>query len=102
MRVPSFVHTAGVLALGFVVTTPTSVSALQLTCRDGDPNTVVSPRGLGGQPFSNHDEAGDGVCTFATCSVCPFTRGCVGPEMGICPDGGQTSRRPARVVAVVP
>jgi hypothetical protein len=87
MRVPSFVRAAGVLALGFVVTTPTSATALRLTCRDGDSNTVVSPRGLGGQPFCNHDDLGDGVCTFAICSVCPFTRGCVGPESGVCAEG---------------
>ena len=64
-RMPSFVRTVGVLALGLVVfTTPTPVTALRLICRDGDPNTVASPRGFGEQPFCNHDEPGDGVCTF--------------------------------------
>lgn len=65
MRVQSFVRAAGVLALGLiVVNVPAPAMALRLTCRDGDPNTVVSPRSLGGTPFCNHDEPGDGVCTF--------------------------------------
>ena len=77
MRVPSFVRAAGVLALGFAVTTPTSAAALRLTCRDGDPNIVVSPRGLGAPPFYNHDEPGDEVCTFAICSGLSVSRAAV-------------------------
>ena len=87
MRMPSFVRAVG-FTFGLVVfTTATPATAVRLTCRDGDPNTVVSPRGFGGQPFCNHDEPGDGLCTFAICSGCPFTRGCVGPESGVCPEG---------------
>lgn len=88
MTVLSFARAAALLAVGIViVTTPAPARALRLTCRDGDPSTVVSPRGLGGTPFCNHDDPGDGACTFAICSVCPFTRGCVGPESSLCPEG---------------
>lgn len=84
MRVLSFARAAGLLALELVlVGTATPAMGRRLTCRDGGPNIV-----LGGTPFCNQDEPGDGVCTFAICSVCPFTRGCVGPESGVCPDGG--------------
>jgi hypothetical protein len=88
MRLPSFAYATGALVLGLAsLINPTPATALRLTCRDGDPNTVVSPRGLGGQPFCNHDAPGDGTCTFSVCSACPFTRGCVGPESGVCADG---------------
>ena len=88
MGVLSFARAVALLALGvLIVTTPTPAMARRLTCRDGDPNIVVSPRGLGGMPFCNHDEPGDSVCTFAICSDCLFTRGCVGPESGVCPAG---------------
>ena len=89
-----------VLLLGLLVVLGGTATATtrRLTCRDGDPNTVVSPRGPGGPPFCNHDQPGDGVCTFAVCSTCPFTEGCVGPESGVCPDGALPPG--ARVVAV--
>jgi len=87
MRMPSLVHTVG-FAFGLLVfTAPSPATALRVICRDDDPTAVVPPRGFGGQPFCNHDEPGDGLCTFAICSVCPFTRGCVGPESGVCPEG---------------
>ena len=82
----SFSRVAVVLALIPAFTAPPA-AARRLTCRDGDPNVVISPHGFGGgTPFCNHDQPGDGVCTFAICSGCPFTRGCVGPESGVCPE----------------
>jgi len=80
--------------------TATPAAARRLTCRDGDPNVVISPYGPGGTPFCNHDEPGDGVCTFAICSRCPFTRGCVGPQSGVCPDG--VPLPPGAKVVIVP
>jgi 2-polyprenyl-3-methyl-5-hydroxy-6-metoxy-1,4-benzoquinol methylase len=61
--------------------------AVRLTCHDGDPNALVR-RGANRTvlPFCNHDQAGDGVCTFAVCDECPFIRGCVGPSSGVCGD----------------
>lgn len=88
MHPPSFAHATVALVLGLaIVVQAAPATARRLTCRDGDPNTIVSPRGSGGPPFCNHDQPGDGACTFAICSVCPFTRGCVGPEAGVCPEG---------------
>lgn len=62
-------------------------AASRLTCRDGAPNVVVSRRGVGGPAFCNHDEPGDGVCTFAACGPCGFSAHCAGPQMGVCPAG---------------
>lgn len=87
MTKPSSVSSVLAAAIGLVVTTMPAAALRHLTCRDGDPNVVVSPRGIAGPPFCNHDEPDDGACTFAICSTCPFTRGCVGPESGVCPDG---------------
>lgn len=74
------------LALALVVAMAAPTSARRLTCRDSGPN-LVTRRGLVAAPFCNHDAPGDGICTFAICSACPFTRVCVGPESGVCPDG---------------
>jgi len=88
MRVFSPRRFTGLPLLGLVIVAfATPAAALRLTCRDGDPDVITSPHGLGATPFCNHDEPGDGVCTFGICSVCAFTRGCVGPESGVCPDG---------------
>lgn len=70
--------------------TATPAAALRLTCRDGDPNLVISPRGLGGPAYCNHDEPGDGVCTFAVCGrLCPR---CVDIMSSVCPDGSLPPR----------
>jgi hypothetical protein len=83
MRRLILVQATAVLAL--VVAWPETAAARRLICRDGDPNTILGPRGGAGPAFCNHDTPGDGVCRFAVCSRCPFIRGCVGPEAGVCP-----------------
>jgi hypothetical protein len=87
MRLPSFAYVSALVFGLVIIVNPAPSTAGRLTCRDGDPNTIISPRGAAGPPFCNHDQPGDGACTFAICSVCPFTRGCVGPESGVCADG---------------
>ena len=88
MRIVAFVGASILLAvLPAILARPASGGTVRLTCRDGDPDVVVSPRGLGGPAFCNHDLPGDGACTFAICSLCPLLRGCVGPESGVCPEG---------------
>src|SRR3989442_8537094 len=73
-----------VLALVILATAPPALAG-RLTCRDGDPNIVISPRGLGGPAFCNHDEPGDGACTFAICGrLCPR---CVDIRSPVCPEG---------------
>ncbi len=49
MRMPSFVRTVGFASGLLVFTLPTPATALRLTCRDGNPNTAVSP-GSAGSP----------------------------------------------------
>ena len=88
MRIVAFVGASILLAvLPAILARPASGGTVRLTCRDGDPDVVVSPRGLGGPAFCNHDLPGDSACTFAICSLCPLLRGCVGPESGVCPEG---------------
>jgi len=98
MRVVSFGHVAVFLALLYPTFTATPAAASRLTCRDGDPNIIISPR-LSGPGFCNHDEPGDGVCTFAVCGPCAFIRNCVGPQSGVCP-AGQPLPHEAEVITV--
>ena len=53
MRV-SFIRIA--VALGVAVTAIPAAAEHRLTCRDGDPNIVLSPYGPGGTPFCSRDQ----------------------------------------------
>ena len=79
------IFSAAILAIGAQLVAAVD---LQMSCTDGDPNALLQRGGFSETlPFCNHDEAGDGICTFTICDRCAFTRHCVGPSNGVCRAG---------------